>query len=131
MLFGGRDYLAHANDHVLTWAMIETTEGLENIEAILQVRGLDAIYVGPSDLALSLGRPVIPEIHPEVRTAIVRLLEATKAANKRAGVFCPTTAVGREMAALGFDLITVSNDAEMLRRAASASVEAMRKPLEA
>ena len=127
LLFGGSDYPQCANDHVLTWGMIETTQGLENIEDILAVRGLDGIYIGPSDLALNLGVPLMREVHEEVRAAITRLLEATHRAGRRAGIFCPTAAFGREMIVLGFDLITVSNDAEMLRGAAASLLETTRQ----
>jgi 4-hydroxy-2-oxoheptanedioate aldolase len=130
VLYGGKDYAQHANEHVLTWAMIETRQGVENVEDILNVRGLDGIYIGPNDLTLALGYPIVPSIHENVRGTIQSLLKATKSAGKRAGIFCPMLAVGREMAALGFDLVTVSNDAEMLRGTASSVLEAMRKPEE-
>ena len=55
-LYAGADYAAHANEEVLTLAMIETKAGLENLEAIVQTPGLDAVYVGPADLSQSLGR---------------------------------------------------------------------------
>ncbi|OZA13229.1 MAG: 2,4-dihydroxyhept-2-ene-1,7-dioic acid aldolase, partial [Rhodobacterales bacterium 17-64-5] len=55
LLYGGADYPQHANDTIVTFAMIETAQALENLEEILSVPGLDAIYVGPSDLSLALG----------------------------------------------------------------------------
>jgi 4-hydroxy-2-oxoheptanedioate aldolase len=55
LLYGGADYFAHADSHVLTWAMIETQEGLDNLDAILTVKGLDGIFIGPNDFALALG----------------------------------------------------------------------------
>ncbi len=64
-LYGGRGYATEANDQIACIAMIETKEGIENLESIVTTPGLDAIYVGPSDLALALGncRPaVIPTI---------------------------------------------------------------------
>ena len=54
-LYAGADYAEHANDEVLTFAMIETVVGLENLEEIVQTPGLDALYVGPADLSQSLG----------------------------------------------------------------------------
>jgi 4-hydroxy-2-oxoheptanedioate aldolase len=123
LLYGGSDYPKHANEHVLTWGMIETAIGLGNVAAILEVRGLDGIYIGPSDLALSLGCPISSDVHADVRAAIGVVLKAVRAAGKRAGIFCSTLAFGREMAALGFDLITVSTDAEMLRGTARTLLE--------
>jgi len=55
LLYGGQDYPAHANDEVVAFAMIETRQGLDNLEDILSVPGLDAVYIGPSDLSLALG----------------------------------------------------------------------------
>ena len=54
-LYGGADYHAKANDIVVAFGMIETQEALDNLDAILSTPGLDAIYVGPSDLSISLG----------------------------------------------------------------------------
>src|SRR5260221_14691185 len=54
-LYGGPDYHARANDTVLAMAMIETKKAMDNLEAIVTTPGLDAVYVGPSDLSLSLG----------------------------------------------------------------------------
>jgi 4-hydroxy-2-oxoheptanedioate aldolase len=128
LLYGGRDYVLHANDCILTLAMIETPDGLKNAAEILAVEELDGIYVGPSDLAMSLGLPVTPQIHQEVRTAAAHLLRLSKAAGKRAGIFCSTLEFGREMAALGFDMVTVSTDAELLRNAAISVLDTVRRP---
>ena len=54
-LYAGKDYAPNANATVLTFAMIETKQALDNLDAILSVPGLDAIYVGPADLSQSLG----------------------------------------------------------------------------
>ena len=57
VLYAGRDYAAHANETVLCICMIETGEAVANLEEILSVPGIDAVYVGPSDLSVSLGLP--------------------------------------------------------------------------
>ena len=56
-LYGGSDYAANANEEIVALAMIETMPGLENLDAILKVEGLDGIYIGPADLSLSFGLP--------------------------------------------------------------------------
>jgi 4-hydroxy-2-oxoheptanedioate aldolase len=56
LLYGGLDYVHHANDTILTIIQIETATGLKNIDDIAKVPGLDMLYVGPSDLGLALGR---------------------------------------------------------------------------
>src|SRR5258707_12988419 len=53
--YGGADYLAKANDEIVVMAMIETKEGLANLDAICATPGLDAVYIGPSDLSFALG----------------------------------------------------------------------------
>ena len=53
--YGGADYVAHANDEIVIMAMIETKEGLANLDAICATPGLDAVYIGPSDLSFALG----------------------------------------------------------------------------
>ena len=55
VLYSGADYAVHANETIVTFAMIETAQALDNLDSILSVEGLDAIYIGPSDLSLSLG----------------------------------------------------------------------------
>ena len=56
LLYGGPDYVHHANDTVLAIIQIETLQGLQRVDEIAQVEGLDMRYVGPSDLGLALGR---------------------------------------------------------------------------
>jgi citrate lyase beta subunit len=61
------DYLAKANDEIVVMGMIETKEGLANLDAICATPGLDAVYIGPSDLAFALGmnpRPDNPDPGP-------------------------------------------------------------------
>jgi 4-hydroxy-2-oxoheptanedioate aldolase len=55
--YGGADYVAHANDEIVVMAMIETKEGLANLDAICATPGLDAVYIGPADLSFALGWP--------------------------------------------------------------------------
>src|SRR5690606_16709402 len=54
-IYGGADYSEKANDTILIFAMIETKEALDNLEEIMTTPGLDGVYVGPSDLTISLG----------------------------------------------------------------------------
>jgi 2-keto-3-deoxy-L-rhamnonate aldolase RhmA len=68
LLYGGADYPQHANDTIVTFAMIETAKALDNLDDILSVEGLDAIYIGPSDLSLSLGcAPAMDDVEPRWR----------------------------------------------------------------
>src|SRR5262249_44224639 len=54
-IYAGTDYVEHANDDIVIMPMIETAEALKNLDAILSTPGVDAVYVGPSDLSLALG----------------------------------------------------------------------------
>jgi 4-hydroxy-2-oxoheptanedioate aldolase len=55
--YGGPDYIEHDNDEILLLAVIETRQAIDNFDSILSVQGLDGVFVGPSDLALSRGKP--------------------------------------------------------------------------
>ncbi|MBL8773776.1 MAG: 2,4-dihydroxyhept-2-ene-1,7-dioic acid aldolase [Phenylobacterium sp.] len=111
----GADYAQHANAEILTFAMIETAEGLENVEAIVAVPGLDAVYIGPSDLSLSLGgEPRQDSDDPRILAAFDRILAACKAAGVRTGVHTNSPAYSKQMIARGFDLVTVGSDLRYL-----------------
>ncbi len=113
--FLGDDYTAKANDTVLAVAQIETAAGLENVEAIASVKGLDMLYVGPSDLGLSLGRGGRMDTDdPTVTKAIDRILHVAHAAKLRAGIFCIAPDYSKAMFAKGFDLVTVVADTTLI-----------------
>ncbi len=128
LLYGGPDYFAHANEEIATLAMIETAEGLENLEAIVATEGLDGIYVGPNDLCLALGKaPRAESDEPEVKEAIARIVAACKAAGKAAGVFCSSGPAAADRIAQGFLMVTPGNDANLLGAAARQAVAAARE----
>ena len=80
-LYGGSDYAQHANDTIVAFAMIETAQALDNLDDILSVEGLDAIYIGPSDLSLALGcRPVFDDVDPKAAQALslIHISEPTR-----------------------------------------------------
>src|SRR5512140_953382 len=87
LLYGGADYFEHANDAIVTFAMIETAEALDNLDAILSVEGLDAVYIGPSDLSISLGcKPAFDDLEPRAAEAVEHILERAKAHDVVAGI---------------------------------------------
>ena len=129
LLYGGADYAGHANDEILALAMIETAEGLENVEAIVDTPGLDGIYVGPNDFALALGRPVVSESDdPTMVDAIERVRAATVAAGKIAGIFCSGGAGAARRVREGFGLVTPGNDAMLLKGAIAESLRPLAQP---
>lgn len=123
LLYGGGDYLAHADGAVLTLAMIETAEGLANVEAIVDTPGLDGIYVGPNDLALTLGcAPAAESDDPVMTEAVERVRAATAAAGRITGIFCSGGAGAARRVREGFALVTPGNDAMLLKGAIKASL---------
>src|SRR3972149_704764 len=77
--YAGFDYFAHANDEVLCIPQIETVEALENLDDILGVAGIDAVYIGPMDLSISMG--ITPEMDgeaPEYVAARRRIVEGCR-----------------------------------------------------
>ncbi len=126
LLYGGPDYAGNANDTVLSWAMIETREALRDVEEIAAVEGLSGLYVGPSDLSMTLEGVVASPLSPVVIREVRRVFGVARANSLRVGVFCPDAAFAREMIAEGCDLITVMNDAGLLRKATEALVADLR-----
>ncbi|MBP0482215.1 HpcH/HpaI aldolase family protein [Sagittula salina] len=118
------------NDHVLALAMIETKEGVENLEEIAATPGLDGLYVGPADLTLGTqdGRlpPGFDREEPEMTTLIRRIATACKANGIRACLHCGTPDYAAKAIGWGYDLTTVSGDTRLLAGAAKASVDAFR-----
>ncbi len=118
LLYGGADYVAHADRTIMAWAMVESAVAVEAVEAIAATPGLDGIYVGPNDLALSYGEPpgALAD-SPRTSDALRRVAAAARAAGRWAGVFCADGATARDMAELGFHLVTPGNDIGVLRQA--------------
>jgi 4-hydroxy-2-oxoheptanedioate aldolase len=127
LIYGGADYPQHANDTIVAFAMIETAAALDNLDSILSVEGLDAVYIGPSDLSLALGcKPTFDEVDPKVAQAIDHILERAKAHGVVAGIHngAPPAALAR--IAKGFQFVTVSSDARLMAAGAQQVVSAMR-----
>ncbi len=126
-LFAGADYPEHANDTVLTLAMIETRAGLDNLEEILDTPGLDGVYVGPADLSLGLGgRPGADFEDGPVLAALARIVAATKERGLIAGLHNASAAYARRMIAEGYQFVSIQSDLSYLTRAASDMVAAVR-----
>lgn len=109
----GASYADQANAFITTFAMIETVEAIRNLDAILDVDGIDAVYIGPSDLGLSMGHP--PTLLPgaEVRAAIDDILRRTAASSKVAGIHCGSPGMVRQMLDGGFHLASLATDARL------------------
>ena len=111
LLYGGADYAAEANGALVNMAMIETREAMGNLEAICRTDGIDGVYVGPSDLALSLGHPPngTPTI-PEVVNAIAEIGRRARDRGLAAGIHCGSVEMANHWIAEGFQFVTVYTD---------------------
>jgi len=114
-LYGGADYPKLANETIVAFAMIETAAALDKLDDILSVQGLDAIYIGPSDLSLSLGcRPVLDDLDPKAQAAVEHILARAKAHGVVAGIHNGTPETALRRVAAGFQFVTVSSDARLI-----------------
>lgn len=119
-MYAGDDYAKNANATVLTFAMIETAKALENLEEILSVEGLDAIYVGPADLSQSLGGPPGADFEDgPVPPALDTIIEAAKRHGIYAGIHNASASYARRMIDKGFQFATVQSDLVFLRSKAA------------
>ena len=127
----GADYGVKANGEMLAFAMIETAEGMANLQAIAATPGLDALYVGPADLTLGLAQGRLPagfdREEPEMVDALKRILAACKANGLRAALHCGAPEYAARAIGWGFDMTTVSGDSRLLAAAAAASVAKFRQ----
>lgn len=108
---------------VSVFAMIETAAALADVDAICAVPGLAGIYVGPADLAISMGVEVAKaNTDPDVLKAIGLIREAASRAGLVPAVHAGNGAVGYAMAQLGFQMITLAAESQALRRGAAAGL---------
>jgi 4-hydroxy-2-oxoheptanedioate aldolase len=125
------DYGVEANNEVLAFAMIETADGIENLEAIAATVGLDGIYVGPADLTLGtqLGRlsPGLDRTEEEMVALIKKVANVCNKYGIISGIHCGTAEYASKAIGWGYNLTTVGGDTRFLTSAASASVSAWQK----
>ncbi len=118
-------YLARANNLTLAFAMIETRQALDNLDAILAVPGIDGVFVGPSDLSVSLSGGATLD-SADVAPALDLVAEKAGAAGKIAGIFAISPDYAADCAARGYSFIALMQDAMFMAQAADASVAAVR-----
>lgn len=122
----GADYPSEANENTIAFAMIETKQALDNVDDIMSVDGLDAIYIGPADLSNSLGcTPQLDQEEAPVVEAIDMVLAKAKEHGLRAGIHNGSAGYATRMIEKGFDLVTIMSDARLLVKATSAELALM------
>jgi 4-hydroxy-2-oxoheptanedioate aldolase len=128
-LYAGPDYAARADQIVITMAMIETRQAVENIGEIAQTPGLDALYIGPADLGQSLGSGAnMDPAEPEVVAAIDHVLAAAQRHGVVVGMHTGSVEYARRMAAKGMQFLTIGSDTRLLTGAAQRTVAAFKGP---
>jgi len=113
------DYLTNADDHVSLYVQIENAAGAENASAIAAVDGVDGVFVGPSDLAASLG-VLGQQTHPDVVAAILSVFAAVHAVGKPVGVNAFDPAQAQAYLDAGADFVLVGADVALLARGSEA-----------
>ncbi|CAN5671736.1 aldolase/citrate lyase family protein [soil metagenome] len=118
---------ADLDGEVLCFVMVETREGLEKVEEIAATPGLDGIYIGPADLALSLGLAPTLEITENAHIeAVCRIRDACRRNGIVASIHCGAGEWARKHAEAGFDMVTVTMDTKLLTEAARRELEVAR-----
>lgn len=127
LLYSGADYPKTANGLVIVCAMIETREALNNLDEILSVPGLDAIYIGPADLSNALGcTPTFDQTEKPVVEAIDFILSRAKHHKIVAGIHNGTPEYAQKMIDKGFRFVTIASDARLMAAKAQEVIGKMR-----
>lgn len=110
------DYFNHANGETLVVAQCESVRGLENVEEIARVPGVDVVFLGPFDMSQSMGIPGQLD-HPRVEEAAEKILKACRDNGKAAGIFVVDGKNARKRAEQGFQYITINLESSLLYKA--------------
>jgi 4-hydroxy-2-oxoheptanedioate aldolase len=124
---GGGNYHHIADDETLVIPQIETREAIKNLDAILEVPGISAIYIGPSDLSMALGKePRKGQSDPEVVEAKQYILETAKKHKIPAGIHTNSKDAAVNAIKQGFQFVSIQSDDRFLMSKAKEEVEAVR-----
>ncbi|MEL5589200.1 4-hydroxy-2-oxoheptanedioate aldolase [Serratia ureilytica] len=113
------DYLQQADEQMCALVQIETREAVKNLEAILQVEGVDGVFIGPADLSADMGFAGNPQ-HPEVQRTIDDAIARIRAAGKAPGILMANKALAQRYLEAGALFVAVGVDTTLLARAAEA-----------
>ena len=124
--YGIPDYLASANERIVLAIQAETAESLQHIEDICAVDGVDVIFIGPGDLAVSLGA-MGPAGRPKLDAAIARITSVARAAGRAVGIFCAAPSEVPQWRSLGISFFLIGNDTRHLGGAVGALMTTARQ----
>ncbi len=115
-------YLTKANAEICVLVQVETATALKELEAIAKVPGIDGVFIGPSDLAASLGHTGNPQ-HPDAQKAMQDAVKRLKALGKPAGILTANEEEARRYIEWGYTFVAVGADVGLLRTSADALVK--------
>jgi 4-hydroxy-2-oxoheptanedioate aldolase len=119
---------AEINRQVICTVMVETTDAIESIDEILEVPGIDAVFIGPSDLAVSMGiEPAHAFENADHGKLVGQVLAACHKRGIVAGMFCGGAQQAIRWRDAGFNMLALQTDARLLRAAAEAMVRSVRE----
>ncbi len=125
--YAGADYVANANDEIILMAMIETKEGLDNLDAICATPGVDAIYIGPADLSFALGMaPRADNPDPLHIATCDKIRDAAHKAGKKCVMHCAGADFAAGAVKRGFDMVMLTSDASCMAAGAKAQLDTLR-----
>jgi 2-dehydro-3-deoxyglucarate aldolase len=113
------DYFEHINDNICVTVQIESKAGVAAAADIAAVAGVDALFIGPSDLSAGYGVMLEPNL-PEVQAAIQKILQGAKQHGKACGILAPVEADARKYLEMGMTFLAVGGDTGLLRNASQA-----------
>ncbi len=116
------DYMQHADEEICLLLQVESVSGLENLDAILAVDGVDGVFIGPADLAASMGHLGNPS-HPDVVAAVENALAKIGASAKAAGTLVGDPALARHYEKSGVQFLALGIDTLILARGAKQLLE--------
>ena len=126
-LIHGPDYFSNANKNILSFAMIETQQAVDNLDDILSVPNLTGVYIGPADMSSSYGlKPKFDVKEDPVYSNIKLIAKKANEYGKIAGIHNGTTKYAKEMIDLGFKLVTISSDFRFLSTHAQSVIDEMK-----
>jgi len=128
-LYGGVDYAQHANEEIAVIGMIEHIDAVKRAEEIMSTPGLDAVFIGPNDLAASMGVPLgLDNPHPDHRAAVARVLETGRRLGLPVGIHCGSVDALNQRIEEGFLWLALSSDAGFLSGAAGRAYREVKVP---
>ena len=126
-LYGGQDYVARANDEIVVIIQIEHIEGVKHARDILSVPGIDAYFIGPNDLCMSMGLP--PSLEPDLPAfweALESVRQAAREFGVAPGIHVATPERGTRMLEQGYQFLSIASDAAFMATAASSTVKQLK-----